>query len=344
MSAIRTTKNLRITFLRQTLRQEIGYFDSSEAGSITGHVTTNVNLVNQGISEKLGLTIQAIATFVTAFIVAFAVQWKLTLITIAVVPTILIVTFICMAIDTKQENQIMAIYARAGRLAEEIMASIRNVHAFWAFEKLSTKYESILDEARVVGLKKSPNYAVLFSVEFFCIFAGYGLAFWQGIRMFHSGEITQPGNIVTYVGLWSWSRAPQHTIANIYTQGYFRDHRRGASPHDHRAAAGHAVQSHGCSPGPVRGDRPGVSDRSLVRERIRTGDLRRRYPAARRRFLVPVSARGPDPEAADTLDPCEEGHCHCRCKRLRQEHHHWPVGKMVCAGGWVHQDGRRRTR
>jgi ATP-binding cassette subfamily B (MDR/TAP) protein 1 len=188
-----------LSFLSHTLRQEIAFFDSSEAGSVSGYVTTNGNLVNQGISEKLGHAVQATSTFVTAFVVAFAVQWKLTLICIGIVPAIVLVTGVCMTIDTRQENQIMSIYARAGRLAEETFASVRTVHAFWAYPKLARKYEEILNEAEQVGRKKSPNYAVLFSVEFFCIYSGYGLAFWQGVRMYRNGEIDQPGSVVTVI-------------------------------------------------------------------------------------------------------------------------------------------------
>ena len=155
--------------------------------------------MNQGIGEKLGLAIQATATFVAAFVVAFAVQWKLTLITVCIVPAILIVTGICLTIDTKVENGLMAIYSQADQLAEEVFASIKNVHAFWAYPKLSRKYERVLDDAKEVGKRKSPVYAVWFSIEFFCVYAGYGLAFWQGIRMYNQGEIEQPGTIVTYV-------------------------------------------------------------------------------------------------------------------------------------------------
>ncbi|KAK3331292.1 P-loop containing nucleoside triphosphate hydrolase protein [Apodospora peruviana] len=198
-NAIRVTKALRAQLLKQTLRQEIAFFDLAEAGSIAGHVITNANLVNQGISEKLGLAIQAMSTFVAGFVVAFAVQWKLTLIILGTVPAIIIVTCICMVIDTKQENQIMSIYSRGGRLAEEFFSSIRTVHAFWAYPKMSRKYAAILDEAVVVGMKKSLNYAVLFSCEFFCIYSGYGLAFWQGIRMYERGEISEPGKIVTVI-------------------------------------------------------------------------------------------------------------------------------------------------
>ncbi|KAK3489025.1 P-loop containing nucleoside triphosphate hydrolase protein [Neurospora hispaniola] len=198
-NAIRITRSLRIDFLKQTIRQEVAFFDLPEAGSISSHLTTNANLVNQGISEKLGLAIQAIATFFAAFVVAFAVQWKLTLITICIVPVIVIVTGICMGIDAKQENEIMIINSRAAKLAEEVFASVKTAHAFWAFPKLSGKYAAILDEAKAVGARKSPNYAVLFSVEFFCVYAGYGLAFWQGIRMYKEGEVSEPGQIVTVI-------------------------------------------------------------------------------------------------------------------------------------------------
>ncbi|KAF3932797.1 hypothetical protein ABW19_dt0207792 [Dactylella cylindrospora] len=84
-------------------------------------------------------------------------------------------------------------------MAEEVFASIRNVHAFWAYPKLSRKFEKIVEDARVIGKKKPPLYAVMFCIQFFCIYAGYGLAFWQGIRMYHRGEIKEPGDIVTVI-------------------------------------------------------------------------------------------------------------------------------------------------
>lgn len=196
-SAIRTTKALRVDFLKQTLRQEIPFFESSDSPSVASQITTNGNLVNQGISEKLGITIQACSSFITAFIVAFAVHWKLTLIIFGIVPLNLLVTTVCVIIDTAYEFKIMGIYTKAGSLAEEAFSSIRTVHGFCAYPRLSKKFGAILDDARAIGDKKSPVYAVLFSVEFFVIYGAYGLAFWQGIGLFARGEITEPGIIVT---------------------------------------------------------------------------------------------------------------------------------------------------
>ncbi|RYP32537.1 hypothetical protein DL767_005149 [Monosporascus sp. MG133] len=199
IAAIRATKALRLDFLQSLLRQDMSYFDSEEAGSPSVKVTTNGNLVTSGISEKLSIFIQSCSTFVAAFIVAFAVQWKLTLITICVVPTIIVVTGVCMAIDVKNEDKLMDIFSHASLLAEGVFSSISTVHAFWLQPTMAKRYEDFLAELERVGMKKSPNYGVLFSTEFFSVYSGYGLAFWQGVRMFARGEVDEPGDIVTVI-------------------------------------------------------------------------------------------------------------------------------------------------
>ncbi|KAI6828975.1 multidrug resistance protein [Hortaea werneckii] len=199
IAAIKTTKALREHFLQTLLRQEITFFDSKDAGSPSVKVTTNGNLVNNGISDKLSMIVQNMATFVAAFVIAFAVQWKLTLITICIVPVIIVVTGICSIIDIKQEAGIMSIYSRAGLLAEEVFSTMTTVHAFFLQPLMAQRYDEHLAEAETAGMKKSANYGIMFSTQFFCIYAGYGLAFWRGIAMYASGEIDQPGKIVTVI-------------------------------------------------------------------------------------------------------------------------------------------------
>ncbi|KXS96066.1 hypothetical protein AC578_6380 [Pseudocercospora eumusae] len=199
ISAIRTTKALRIDFMKALLRQEVAYFDSPEAGSPAVKVTTTSNLINQGISEKLTLTIQSVSTFVAVFVVAFASQWKLTLITIAIVPAILAITALTVAIDAQNENRLLEIYSKAGLMAEEVFSSIANVHAFWLHPTMSSRYDALLEDAEGVGMKKKPNIGIMYSTEFFCVYSGYALAFWKGIRMYNSGEIEQAGKVVTVI-------------------------------------------------------------------------------------------------------------------------------------------------
>ncbi|KAL3461207.1 ATP-binding cassette multidrug transport protein [Aspergillus heterothallicus] len=199
VSSLRTTKSLRIAFLTRLLQQSISFFDASLSGSPVVHVTTNANLVNQGTSEKLGFVLQGSSTFIAAFIVAFVVQWKLTLITICIAPAILLITAVCSAFLVKAENEILHVNSDAGSLAEEVLASMKTVHAFSAFGALTAKYEVFAARARRLGLGQSWNMVILYAGEFFCVYAGYGLAFWQGIRMYARGEIEEPGAVVTVI-------------------------------------------------------------------------------------------------------------------------------------------------
>lgn len=199
ISAIRITKAMRIRTLQSALRQPISYFDVTKASSTTVLVTTNSNLVNNGINEKIGLIVQGFSTLICAFAVAFSVQWKLTLITIAVVPSIVVIVGACIAFDTKVEAKILPLYSKASMLAEEVFGTMKTVKSFWAMPAFEAKFQRLLTLAKREGYMRSPIYGVLFSTEYFCIFSGYALAFWQGIRRFASGEITQPGQVVTVI-------------------------------------------------------------------------------------------------------------------------------------------------
>ncbi|RMZ82397.1 hypothetical protein DV737_g2060, partial [Chaetothyriales sp. CBS 132003] len=198
-AAIRTTASIRRAFLEATLRQEVWHFDKSSNGSAATQVTTNGNRINQGLADKLAYIAQGLGLFFSSFIIALAMQWKLSLIIMSIVPAIFLVTGGCIAIDAIQEARLIRIYSRAAVMAQEAISSIKTVHAFCAQQKLADKYDTFLLDAQKEGKKKSPNYGVLFSTEYFLVLAGTALAFWQGFRMFQSGEIVNVGTVFTVV-------------------------------------------------------------------------------------------------------------------------------------------------
>lgn len=51
------------------MRQNIGFFDKLGAGEVTTRITADTNLIQDGISEKVGLTLSAVAMFVSAFVI-----------------------------------------------------------------------------------------------------------------------------------------------------------------------------------------------------------------------------------------------------------------------------------
>lgn len=200
-TALQFTRNIRHQYLRAALGQEVSFFDQGTAGSISMQATSNGKLIQYGTSEKLGQIFQALATFAAAFIIAFISQWKLTLILICIVPAVLIISTGAGAIDAGIETKILKIYAQAGAFAESVLGNVRATHAFSLGPRMVDRYATYLESAQTLGHKKNALYGAMFAGEYFVIFAGMGLAFWQGIAMIARGEVESIGTIFTYLPL-----------------------------------------------------------------------------------------------------------------------------------------------
>ncbi|EXM18872.1 hypothetical protein V3481_016404 [Fusarium oxysporum f. sp. vasinfectum] len=192
----RLTRNIRQEYLRAAFSQEIGFFDQVQ-GSISMQATSNGKLIQAGIGEKLGMLVQAMATFIAAFVIAFISQWKLTLIIIGMVPVLLIVVGGVAGLDAQIEADILKIHAEAGSYAETTLAGVRTVHAFDLRGRVVSQYDSFLESSFRLGMKKNRIYGVLFGGEYFIVHAAMGLAFWQGIAMVNRGEVPDLGTVFT---------------------------------------------------------------------------------------------------------------------------------------------------
>lgn len=65
------TRKIRSLFLNSVLKQDMGWFDAAEDGSLNTRLASDTQIIQDGISEKFGQFISLFAQFVAGFIVAF---------------------------------------------------------------------------------------------------------------------------------------------------------------------------------------------------------------------------------------------------------------------------------
>lgn len=186
--AYHLVRNIQRAYLHAALRQEVGYYDLNVSGSIATQATSNGLLIQAGISEKLGLCIQSITTFLAAFVVAFVTQWKLTLILICIIPTIMVIVGGVGIADAKVSSSLFSTYAAAASYADNLLSGIRTVHAFNLQSRTLAKYEVFLRDAMKLGSKRNKFIGIMFGGQNFVVYAGMALAFWQGFAMIGRGE------------------------------------------------------------------------------------------------------------------------------------------------------------
>jgi ATP-binding cassette, subfamily B (MDR/TAP), member 1 len=181
---------IRSHYLEACMKQNIGFFDKLGSGEITTRITADTNLVQDGISEKVGLTLSAVATFITAFVIGFVKSWKLTLILSSTVFAITVVMGSGSSFIIKFSKQSLESYALGGSIAEEVISSIRNATAFGTQDKLARQYDEHLAKAEKYGYKLKFVLACMVGGMFLIIYLNYGLAFWMGSRFLVKHEIT----------------------------------------------------------------------------------------------------------------------------------------------------------
>lgn len=184
------TGKVREEYLKAILRQNIGFFDKLGAGEITTRITADSALVQDGVAEKVGLTLNAVATFFTAFVIGFIKYWKLTLILCSTIVAIVFTMGSGSRFMLKFSKASLASYALGGTVAEEVLSSIRNAVAFGTQEKLARQYEAHLLEAKMWGMKMKMVLAAMMAGMMTIIYLNYGLSFWMGSRFLVAGEMT----------------------------------------------------------------------------------------------------------------------------------------------------------
>lgn len=192
------TQKIREQYLLALLRQNVGFFDKLGAGEITTRITADTNLVQDGISEKVGLTLTAVATFVTAFVIAYIKYWLLALILSSTIIAIVVIMGSGSSFIVKWNKAALDSYAAGGTVAEEVLSSIRNATAFGTQDKLAGEYDKHLTIAEKYGFKHKAAMGTMLGGMMFIIYANYALAFWEGSRLLVAGHGgTSVGKIIT---------------------------------------------------------------------------------------------------------------------------------------------------
>ena len=182
------TQKIREQYLAAILRQNVGFFDKLGSGEVTTRITADMNNVQDGISEKVGLSLTAVATFVTAFVIAFVQYWLLALILCSTIVAIVLIASSAGGRMKKWNQNAVESYALGGTVAEEVLSSVRNAVAFGTQDKLARQYDTHLEIAMHWGKRHKSALGLMIGFMLMVINLNYGLAFWQGSRFLVKGQ------------------------------------------------------------------------------------------------------------------------------------------------------------
>ncbi|KAJ1887790.1 hypothetical protein LPJ66_008927, partial [Kickxella alabastrina] len=183
---------IREMYYESIMRQDIGWFDVVETGNLTTRITNDVNLIQDGISEKFGFILMNFISFLTGFIIALVKAWDVALICLCVLPfifgTAIIMGKRISALTTVAQDQT----AGSGGVADEVLNSIRTVNAFNGQQRELERYDSKIQSSYMYGRKKGlilgSGIGVIQCLIFVMYFAGFNFGIW---RIYNNVRIPQ---------------------------------------------------------------------------------------------------------------------------------------------------------
>ncbi|KAK2998672.1 hypothetical protein RJ639_022796 [Escallonia herrerae] len=206
-TAERQASRLRERYLKAVLRQDVGYFDlhvTSTAEVITS-VSSDSLIIQEVISDKVPVIVMNVATFVGAYVVAFALLWRLTIVGFPFVVLLIIPGLMygraIMGIARKMRDE----YNKAGAIVEQAISSVRTVYSFVGESKTIAEYSAALQGTVELGLKQGlakglaiGSNAVIFAIWSFMAYYGSRLVMYHGAR---GGTVYVVGAAIAIGGL-----------------------------------------------------------------------------------------------------------------------------------------------
>ncbi|KAL3817922.1 hypothetical protein ACJIZ3_003827 [Penstemon smallii] len=178
----RLTLRVREKMFTAMLRNEIGWFDdvNNTSSMLASQLESDATLLRTVVVDRSTILLQNVGLIVTSFVIAFILNWRLTLVVIATYPLI-ISGHISEKIFMKGYGvDLNKAYLKANMLAGEAVSNIRTVAAFCAEEKVLDLYSNELIEPSQNSFRRGQAAGIFYGVSQFFIFSSYGLALWYG--------------------------------------------------------------------------------------------------------------------------------------------------------------------
>ncbi|KAG1703631.1 Multidrug resistance protein 1 [Nymphon striatum] len=178
-------------FMKSILRQEISWFDTNQTNDFSSQIGENLLKLQQGIGEKVTMSLYFLSTFLISVIVAFIYGWKLTLVILSIMPLLIFSSGVIASIQAKFANKELKAYSNAAAIAEEVLGAIKLVVAFGGESKELERYDKNLVSAKQSGLRRGFATALSLASVNLCIFIAYSLGFWYGIKLIIDSRINE---------------------------------------------------------------------------------------------------------------------------------------------------------
>lgn len=183
-------RDMRVTTYKKILSYNLSQYDQTPIGTLTTRTINDIESVNDIFSDGLIPIISDLLSIISILLFMVFVDWRLTLISLAPFPILIIATYFFKESVNKSFIKVRNAVAALNAFVQEHITGMSVVQAFAVEEKEFKKFKEINKQHRNANIKAILAYSVFFPiVEIILAFSTGLLVWWGANNAFNAGVI-----------------------------------------------------------------------------------------------------------------------------------------------------------
>lgn len=190
--------DMRQSVFKKVIHQQLSYFDNTPIGTLTTRTVNDIEAINDIFSEGLISIIADVLTIIAIIAVMFYTNWRLSLMSLAVFPVLILATYFFKESVNKSFHQVRNAVARLNAFVQEHITGMYVVQSFAAEDREIAKFTEINKDHRNANIKAIFAYSVFFPIVEIILAISMGLLVWYGASKMLDYKVTQ-GVIIAFI-------------------------------------------------------------------------------------------------------------------------------------------------
>ena len=191
-------KDLRLRVYGFITRLKMKYFDRTPVGTMVTRSVNDIETLSNVFSEGLIVITGDILQIVVILFFMFNIDWRLSLVSLSVMPLLLISAYVFKEKVKKSFTEVRNAVANLNAFVQEHITGMHIVQIFNREKEEYDRFKSINGLHRDANIRGVMYYSVFFPVVEIITALATGLVVWYGVKLIIGGDISY-GVIVTFI-------------------------------------------------------------------------------------------------------------------------------------------------
>lgn len=177
-------------YFQSLISQEISWHDKQNSGEFASRITTDFKKLEGGVNENLGIFLMNSMGFFFNIGTAFYNGWKLSFVTISLMPITAIINAIVVKFSAKWTKESAKAASDASIASEEAISAIRTVYAFNGQEKEVQRYDKNLTISKTFSVWQNFGSSLTIASTWFSLYGSFACGIYFATKLILDQEYT----------------------------------------------------------------------------------------------------------------------------------------------------------